>query len=416
MSLFSRLTDPLETVFQAAAICRAHPLRSSLGALAIAVAVATLTLVETAVSGLALFTEKSASRAFGADTFVLAQVASPGQLPRKELAKKLERNPRIERSDARFLERYAGGRVIYAATAQRTGDVTAAERKFEAATLNGTGANLAEIRDLAVAQGRFFLPEEERLGTPVVVLGFDVAAELFPVADPLGKTVRIGGRGFSVVGVQAKQGTAGGVSLDRAAWMPLPAYERLFGASASLQISGRPTPGTTFDLAPDRARASMRARRQLAPGEEDNFDILTPDAARGFVAGLVKRIGGVAPILSVMALLTAVVVVTNTTLVSVAQRTWEIGLRRALGARRGDIVREVLVEAMLVSLGGGGAGALVVALLARAAAGPLGLDLRVEPRVLLMALVASATAGLLAGLYPARKAARVDVITALRSE
>ncbi len=416
MRLLSWLSGPFETLLQAAVTCRAHPLRSGLGALAIAVAVATLTLVETAVSGLALFTEKSASRAFGADTFVLAQVASPGQLPRKELAKKLERNPKIERSDVRFLERWAGDRVIYAPTAQRAGDVTAGGRKFESASLNGTGANLAEIRDLAVAQGRFFLPEEERLGAPVVVLGYDVAAELFPVADPLGQTVRIGGRGLTVVGVQTQQGTAGGVSLDRYAWMPLPAYERIFGAAPSLQISGRPTPTTPFDLAPDRARASMRARRQLAPGEEDNFDILTPEAARGFVASRVRRIGAVAPILSVMALLTAVVVVTNTTLVSVAQRTWEIGLRRALGARRSDIVREVLVEAILVSITGGAAGALVVSLLARAAAGPLGLDLRVEPRVLVMAMVASATAGLLAGLYPARKAARVDVITALRSE
>lgn len=416
MRSVSLLRGTVTAFAQALASCRAHPLRSALGALAIAVAVATLTLVETATRGLALFAEKSAARAFGSDTFVIAQVASPGQLPRRELAKKLERNPPIRRADARFLDRYGAGRVLYAPTAQRAAEVSAEARTFEAASVNGTGAALAEIRDLAIANGRFFLADEAARGAQVAVLGYEVASELFPAADPLGRTVRLAGRGFTVVGVQEKQGTAGGISLDRNVFIPLTAYERLYGPPPSLQISGRPAAGTAVELAEDRAHATLRARRQLAPGEEDTFDILSPEAARGFVAGLVKRIGAVAPILSLMALLTAVVVVTNTTLVSVAQRTWEIGVRRALGARRRDILLEVVAEAVLVSLAGGLAGSLVVSALARLAARPLGLALAVEPRVFALALAAAAAAGLVSGLYPARRAANIDVIAALRSE
>lgn len=410
----------LESLGQAVATLAAHPLRSALGALAIAVAVATLTLVETALDGLEVYARKSASRAFGSDTFVLAQVASPGQISRRELARKLERNRPIRRSDARFLEAWSGGRVIYAATAQRNADVIAGGNKFENAAVNGTGAALPAIRDLGISEGRFFTPDEERRGVQVAVLGADIVEELFPGRDPLGRTVRLGGRGFVVIGVQERLGTSGGVSLDRYVWMPLPAYERTFGAAPTLQVSARAPEAeeaegaAAFDLAQDRARATLRARRLLAPGEEDDFDILTPGAARSFVLLLARRIGAVAPLLSAMALLAAIVVVTNTTLVSVAQRTFDIGVRRAVGATRGEIVREVLCESALVALAGGALGTLAVAGLARALSGPLRIDLAVEARTVLAALLASAGSGLLAGWYPARRAARVDIIAALR--
>ncbi|HKV09595.1 MAG TPA: ABC transporter permease, partial [Thermoanaerobaculia bacterium] len=329
-----------DSLRQAIATCAAHPLRTALGALAIAVAVATLTLVETAIDGLTVFAEKSAARAFGSETFVLAQAASPGQLSRRELERKLARNPPIRRNDVRYLDAYAGDRVIYAASTQRTADVTAGARKFENASVTGTGSRLPEIRDLGIDQGRFFLAEEETRGAQVAVVGYDVTEKLFPGEDPLGRTVRLGGRGFTVIGVQSRLGTSGGVSLDRYVWIPLPAYERVFGAAPTLQVSARAPEGGSFDLAQDRARATMRARRSLAPGEEDNFDVLTPETARSFVLNLARRIGAAAPILSAMALLAAVVVVTNTTLVSVAQRTFDIGVRRAVGATRGQIVRE----------------------------------------------------------------------------
>ncbi|HSM51616.1 MAG TPA: hypothetical protein VLA75_09460 [Thermoanaerobaculia bacterium] len=129
----------------------ANPLRSGLGVLAIAVAVATLATVHTAVEGLTLFARQSTARAFGSDTFVLAQVASAGQVSRRELARKLERNPPILRADARFLDAFAAGRVLYAPIAQRGAEVSAGGRTFENAAVAGTGHRLPEIRDLAVA-------------------------------------------------------------------------------------------------------------------------------------------------------------------------------------------------------------------------------------------------------------------------
>jgi putative ABC transport system permease protein len=380
------------------------------------VAVATLVLVETAIDGLAIFAEKSAARVFGSETFVVAQIASPGRLSRRELERKLERNPPIRRSDLRFLDRYAGERVVYAATAQRTAEVIAGSRVYENAAVNGTGAALPEIRALGIDQGRFFLPREERRGAQVAVIGHDVAETLFPGVDPLGRTVRIGRRGFEVIGVQEQLGTTGGISLDRYVWMPLLAFERTFGAPETLQVSATAPGGVPLELAEDRARTTLRARRQLAPGVEDNFDLLLPEAARSFVLSLVERIGAVSPILSLAALLAAVVVVANTTLVSVVQRTREIGVRRAVGARRRDVVREVLFEAAAVAVAGGAVGLGVVALLTRLAAGAVDLELAVSPRTAATALGAAALAGIVAGWYPARRAARVDVIDALRIE
>jgi putative ABC transport system permease protein len=406
----------VEVARQASATLRAHPLRTTLGALAIFVAVFTMAAVTTALDGFTRFASASAARAFGSETFVLAQVASRGSVSRKELERKLERNPPIRRSDLRFLERHAGSQVVYAPSAQRGGDVMAGGRRFENAAITGTTPNLARIRDLSLARGRFFLPDEETRAAQVAVIGADVVDALFPAQDAIGQVVRLAGRGFTVVGVQARQGTSAGISLDRNVWVPLTAWERVFGASPSLQVLARPAAGVSAAAAEAHVRATMRARRQLGPGADDTFDILTPDAARSFVFRLSERIGlGAIPI-SIMALLAAVVVVTNTVLVSVSTRTREIGVRRALGARQSRIMAEVVAESTIVAIVGGGLAVLAAWLLSDAVANLSGLEIALRPTTVAWSLGAAALSGLLAGWYPARRAVRADVITALRSE
>ena len=160
----------------------------------------------------------------------------------------------------------------------------------------------------------------------------------------------------------------------------------------------------------------MRARRRLPPGVADTFDILSPTAARGFVANLTERVSAAAAPLSAMALLASIVVVTNTTLVSVTQRTREIGVRRALGATRRQIVREVVLESTLVAMVGGGAGLLAVLALASAVQAAATVPLALTPATALWSFGSAALAGVLAGLYPARRASRIDIIAAVRAE
>ena len=403
-------------IAQAAAALRAHPLRTFLGMLAIVVAVATIAVVTAALDGVKQFAERSAARAFGSDTFVIAQIASTGSISRRELERKLERHPALKRADARFLAAQAAGRVIYAPYALRIAEVSAGGRTYESAAITGTSVEIESIRDLGLEEGRFFQPHEETAAAQVVVIGADVADTLFPGQDPLGQRVRVAGRGFDVVGVQGRLGTSGGASLDRSVWMPLQTFERVFGAPPTLQVFARAADGVETRDAEDHAVVPLRARRALGPADDNNFDLLSPEAARDFVFRLTQRIGAAALPISVMALLAAVIVITNPTLVSVTQRTREIGVRRALGARRAQIAREVVAESVLISVTGGLAGLVVAGAAISAAARASGLPLSLDWVTAAWALAASAGSGLAAGWYPARRAMRIDVIAAIRTE
>jgi len=405
-----------EAAAQGLSSVRGNPLRAGLGALAVAVAVATIVVVVTALDGLGRYARTTGARAFGSDTFLLAQIATAGQSTRRELAEKQQRNPAMGRPDLRFLERHAGSEVIYASTVQRVGDVTAGPRTFENAAISGTTPTLAELRDMGIARGRFLQNHEAERGAQVAVVGADIADELFPGTDALGQSVRVAGRRFEVVGVQMRLGSSGGASLDRSVWMPLTTFERIYGPPPTLNIFARAKDGVAIDTAENVARAALRAKRQLRPGAADNFDLLSPEAARDFVRRISERVGAAAVPISAMALLAAIVVITNTTLVSVTQKTREIGVRRALGASRGDIMREIVAESLIVSLAGGLAGTLLTAAAVSFLGGALQLDIVVEWSTVAWAILAAGLSGLVAGYYPARRATRIDVISAVRAE
>ena len=412
----THLRSIVEGVAQGHSSVSSNPLRAGLGALAVAVAVATIVVVVTALDGLGRYARATGARAFGSDTFLLAQIATAGQSTRRELADKLQRNPAMGRPDLRFLERHAGDEVTYAVTVQRVGDVTAGSGKYENAAISGTTPTLADLRDLGIGQGRFLQRHELDRGAQVAVIGADVADALFPGGDGLGRPIRVAGRRFEVVGIQLRLGASGGTSLDRFVWIPLTTFERLYGPAPTLSIFGRARDGVSTGTAEELARTALRAKRQLPPGVADNFDLLTPDAARDFVFRLSERVGAAAAPISAMALLAAIVVITNTTLVSVTQKTREIGVRRAIGASRAQIMREVVAESIIVSLAGGLVGTLLTAAAIWFLARALQLDIVVHPATLAWAIGASALSGLAAGYYPARRATRIDVIAAVRAE
>lgn len=404
-----------EGVSEALGTIRGHPLRASLAGLAVAAAVMTTAVVQTGLDALARSAREASARAFGTDSFVLAKYAS-GNLSRRELALKMERNPNIVHTDVRFIESVAGGRILYAATAQRAADVSAGGRTFESASVNGAQATLFDIRDVGIERGRPITTDEDARGAQVVIVGRAVVDALFPAEDPLGRQVRLANRGFTVVGILKQQGTAAGLSLDRYVWMPLRAFERAFGAPASLQVFARAGDISRTGAAEDHARVSMRARRRLGPGAPDNFDIITPEASRSFVTAITERLGSAGAPISFMALLAAIVVVSNTTLVSVTQRTREIGIRRALGASRANVLVETLAESTLTALIGGVLGLFAAVAVLAMASWISALSLSLHWSTAAMSLAEAASAGVLAGWYPARRAVQLEVINALRQE
>jgi putative ABC transport system permease protein len=405
-----------ESFAQAFAVVREYRLRSTLGALAMAAAVIALAGISTGLEVLESFAARATARSIGSDVFSVSRVGQRARLGRRELAKKLERNVAITRADARFLDAHGDDLVIYAPFAQRIIDITSVEGKLESVPIIGTTEAITRIQEMALAQGRFFSEDESVRGESVAVIGDEVYRACFPSGRALGASVRIAGRAFRVIGVQEALGQLGGQSQDRSVWIPLGAFERALGPAPSLQLFAKSKEEGETVHAEDRARATLRARRNLYPGQEDNFDVVAPAAARSFVATLSGSLSSASLPIALASLLAAFVVITNTTLVSVAQRTQEIGIRRALGARRLNIGAEVLAESLILSVIGALFGLAFVSLLAAIASAILDLPLSLAPATLVRSLLMASMAGLLSGALPALRAARADVLTSLRAD
>jgi putative ABC transport system permease protein len=400
----------------------AHKLRSSLTLLGIIIGVASVVLVGSAIEGLGVYAEDSTSKAFGTNSFLVAQVASAGRVTRTELAEKLRYNKRVTRGDLLYLRSVTGDRMLYSTYRTRPDDVKrellGQTLTYEGANIIGVSAELSEIRDLAVEEGRFFTGQEERNRQNLAVIGQEIRETLFPGKSPLDGMIRISGFDFRVIGVQEKLGSTGGQTQDNQIFIPAAAFTRMYGAAASLAIFARPRPETGLDMEGglEVVRAALRSRFHTRPGKPDNFDVLTPDSIREFVGQILAVIAGVVVPVTTISLVVGGIVIMNIMLVSVTERTREIGIRKALGARRRDIMLQFLVEAVILAAMGG----VIGLCLGSAGAKILGIFLDVELPVtfsyVLMAIVVSSSAGIVSGWYPASKAASLDPIEALRAE
>jgi putative ABC transport system permease protein len=392
---------------------RAHTLRSFLTLLGIIIGVATLVGVVSVITGLNAYVRERIIQ-LAPDVFVVQKFGVIRS--RDEFLAALKRR-NIDWGDYQSARAHLTLAETVAADASGTSVVKRGSHRLTDVRVHGTTANYGPLMRLDITAGRFFTPGEEQAALGVAVIGWDVKDELFGPLDPVGREMLVGGGSYRVIGVVAKQGRTLGQSQDNQIWLPIGCYQRAFGSRSSIDLVVKARGGVAgLEAAVDEVRALLRALRHTSFSAPDPFGIVTLDRLQD----LWRQISAAAFILSLLIASVSLgvggIVIMNIMLVAVVERTREIGVRLALGARKRDIRRQFLLEAALLSIGGGLVGVTLGVLAAWGVEGVLDFPARVTPAIVLAGLGLSAAVGLAAGYWPARSASNLPVVEALRAE
>jgi putative ABC transport system permease protein len=401
-----------ETLRVAIASLRAHPLRTFLTLLGVIIGVTTVVTVVSIISGMNAYI-KDKVLTLGADSFVLSKFgiitgrdAFIEALKRKDMT--LDDMDAIKRLCSECV--YVGGDI----TANKA--VRYADLRLPDTSIHGSTANFNEVQALDLEAGRFFTDAEVEHSRPVAVVGSDIKDELFPDEDPVGRAVKIDGYPYKIVGLLEKKGSVLGQNQDKVIYVPLTTWQNNFGAHRTVEIVVKASGKDRVEAAQEQVRLIIRSRRHTPYGEPDPFGLVTADALDALWKGISAGAFALMTFISGISLVVGGIVIMNIMLVSVAERTQEIGVRRALGARRRTIQIQFLMEAVLMASAGGVIGVAIGALVARAVEALSPIPVSVRPPLVIASFLLATLVGVVSGVFPSIKASRLQPTEALRSE
>lgn len=391
----------------------ANKLRSFLTVLGNIVAVTSIIAVVSLIQGMNAAVSDAIVSGVGADAFTVERM---GVVTSDEEIERVRSNPEITLKDADAIRAFSSVITAVMAQARRAAAVSYRDVSLDSVIIQGVTEEYVDFSLFSVELGRLLAPVEVARNRPVALLGWDVAEKLFPGVDPLDRTIKIEGVHFRVLGVSGKKGSFFGQSFDNFIVIPLGVYQKLFGARQSLSLMVKPKDPGLIRAAMDDATVALRIERRLKPKQRDNFGMFTSETILGIYEQATAGIFAVLVGVVALSLVVGGIVIMNIMLMVVTERTREIGLRKALGARRRDIAWQILTESITLSTLGGFIGTSLGFIAAVLISRLTPLPAAVQPWSVAIGISITAVVGLFFGLYPAMRAARLDPIEALRRE
>ena len=390
-----------------------NKLRSFLTVLGNIVAVTSIIAVVSLIQGMNAYVTNAIVTDVGADNFTIQRNPMVRTAADEDRARS---NPPIKVDEADAVRKYGDNIQAVAAQGNWRARITYRNTTLNSVQVQGVSRDYIHFSTFDAERGRAISQTEVDRNRPVAILGFDTAEQLFGAADPIGKSIRIHNTQFRVVGVSEKKGAVFGQSQDEFAVIPLGIFQKMFGSRMSLQILVKPRTPEVVKAAMDEATVAMRIERRLRPSEPDNFGMFSSDSLLNLYHTATNGIFAVLIGVVALSLVVGGIVIMNIMLMVVSERTREIGLRKALGARRRDIIWQILTESVTLSTFGGLVGIGLGFLLALGISSATPLPASVQLWSVAIGLGITALVGLFFGMYPAMRAASLDPIEALRRE